>query len=57
MASWRVCAIVSEDEPRLDERLLQRLLHLGRVVLERVSGMSLPDYVAKNIFKPLGMKH
>ena len=30
---------------------------LAGVVLERVSGMSLPDYVAKNIFKPLGMKH
>jgi len=30
---------------------------LAGVVLERVSGMSLPDYVAKNVFKPLGMKH
>ncbi|MCU0299162.1 MAG: beta-lactamase family protein, partial [Candidatus Nanopelagicales bacterium] len=30
---------------------------LAGVVVERVSGMSLPDYVAKNILKPLGMKH
>ena len=30
---------------------------LAGVVVERVSGMPLPDYVAKNIFKPLGMKH
>jgi CubicO group peptidase (beta-lactamase class C family) len=30
---------------------------MAGVVVERVSGMSLPDYVAKNILKPLGMKH
>ena len=30
---------------------------LAGLVVQRVSGMSLPDYMAKNIFKPLGMKH
>jgi len=30
---------------------------LAGEVVERVSGMPLPKYVAKNIFKPLGMRH
>lgn len=30
---------------------------LAGLVVERVSGMTLPEYMAKNILKPLGMKH
>ena len=30
---------------------------MAGVVVERVSGMPIQDYVAKKIFKPLGMKH